>query len=183
MLPKLTTPRLGLRQATSADLDALWALWTDAQVRRFLWDNRIITRERAAAFLASCQVHVDRGLGLWMLRLNQEESIVGCAGLLPVGAAQQFAPDLAGLIEPIVALSPAYWRQGLAAEALRAVIGHGFATLRVPQVVAIVDEPNIASHRLMVRLGCEPAGEIPGPRYRLWIYRLTPHAFAAAQSA
>jgi len=29
-------------------LDAAHALWTEAEVRRYLWDDEIITRERAA---------------------------------------------------------------------------------------------------------------------------------------
>jgi [ribosomal protein S5]-alanine N-acetyltransferase len=182
MLPNLTTPRLVLRPAISADVDALWSLWTDQDVRRFLWDDRIITREHAATFLTGCQAHVDRGLGLWVVSMNDGDSTIGCAGLLPVGAAQQFAPDLAGSIEPIVALTPARWQSGLATEALRVVIAHGFATLRLPQLVAIVDQPNIASHRLMARLGGKPERRIPGPRDRLWIYRLTPPAFAYADA-
>jgi hypothetical protein len=32
----------------SEDLDALHALWTDPDVRRYLWDDIVISRERAA---------------------------------------------------------------------------------------------------------------------------------------
>ena len=41
-LPELRTPRLRLRPFAVDDVDALHAVWMDAGVRRFLWDD--ITR-------------------------------------------------------------------------------------------------------------------------------------------
>ena len=38
----LTTRRLELRPCAPADLDALHALFTDADVRRWLWDDEVI---------------------------------------------------------------------------------------------------------------------------------------------
>lgn len=57
-------------------------------------------------------------------------------------------------------------------EALRAVLGHAFATLRLPELVATVDVPNQASHRLVERLGLRRSGERRGPRYPMLLYTL-----------
>jgi len=46
-LPVLRTPRLVLVPFAPEDLDALHALWTDEHVRRYLWDDIVISRERA----------------------------------------------------------------------------------------------------------------------------------------
>jgi RimJ/RimL family protein N-acetyltransferase len=44
-LPVLRTQRLVLRPWTHEDVDALHALWTTPEVRRYLWDDVVITRD------------------------------------------------------------------------------------------------------------------------------------------
>ena len=54
-LPMLETSRLTLVPAREADhLDALWAHWGQGDVRRYLFDDEPVTRERAADALARC---------------------------------------------------------------------------------------------------------------------------------
>ena len=174
MLPELATRRLLLRPVGEADVDTLWALWAEPLVRRFLWDDVAIPRERAVETVADALALGARGLGLWMLRSRDETapSPIGCVGLLPVGAAATFDPRLAGAVEPLVALAPPVWRQGHATEALEALIRYAFGPLGLEALVAVVDVPNEASHRLVTRLGFSPVGESDGPRYRFRSYRL-----------
>ncbi len=179
MIPTLTTQRLALRPARTDHLDALHAIWADADVRRFLFDDEPITRERAQAVLADCLDAPD-GLGLWSVSPRDHESIIGCVGLLPAGAAAEYDASLAGAVEPLAALAPSAWGQGYATEALVAAVGYGFAALGLPAMAAVVDVPNAASHRLVERLGFAPTGECDGPAHRLRTYRLVPDAFAQA---
>ena len=67
MQPTLISSRLELRPVRQSDVDALWSLWTDPDVRRFLWDDREISRDEAAATLADCIALDERGLGLWVI--------------------------------------------------------------------------------------------------------------------
>ncbi len=48
----LNTGRMRLRPISSDDVDALHALWTDPDVRRYLWDDRIIPRETVEEIVA-----------------------------------------------------------------------------------------------------------------------------------
>lgn len=180
MLPDLSTPRLHLRPAVPEDLDALWAIWAEPEVRRFLFDDVPVPRERAEEVLSSCLSQVADGLGLWTIRLrNQEEEVIGCAGLTPVGVAAENAPRLAGKVEPVVALAPGCWHRGYATEALQAVIAYGFGPLGLRELVGVADIPNVASRLVLTRLGFEAVDETEGPRYRLRIYRLYRQAFEA----
>jgi RimJ/RimL family protein N-acetyltransferase len=176
MLPILTTPRLLLHAATEADLDRLWALLLDPQVRRYLCDDRELTRAEVAEMLAHSRTQWPAGMGMWML--CQEGQPVGCVGLHPVSALiADHVPPIAGEIEPTIALAPDRWGQGLAHEALEAAIAHGFDGLGLEHLVAVVDEPNQASHRLMARVGFVATGSASGRRYPLRIYRLLRPAF------
>ncbi|MFN2400403.1 MAG: GNAT family N-acetyltransferase [Gemmatimonadaceae bacterium] len=172
MLPELVTARLDLRPATEKDLDILWTLWTDPEVRRFLWDDVSISRERAAETLRQSLAQSAEGLGLWTVRTRNDGRFVGCAGLLPTGAAVQFQRSLAGTVEPLITLAPAAWHQGYTTEALERVITYAFTELALTHLVSVIDVPNEASHRVIKRLGFRMIGESAGPRYELTSYRL-----------
>jgi RimJ/RimL family protein N-acetyltransferase len=173
MQPTLRTARLTLLPAEDGDLDALWALWTDPDVRRYLFDDVALSRDQAADTLAGARALAPRGLGLWVVRAAAAPATVaGCAALLPVGAAAAFDPTLAGLVEPLVALHPACWGRGYATEALGALVGHAVGALRLPALAGVTDVPNDASDRMLRRAGFVPVGECDGPRHRLRTYRL-----------
>jgi ribosomal-protein-alanine N-acetyltransferase len=177
MQQHLTTERLALRPSTDTDLDDLWTLWKDRDVRRFLWDDREISRDEAAATLADCSALADRGLGLWIITPRYasnldaaQPKIMGCAGLLPVTVAAEYDPRITGLIEPLVALFPAVQRHGYAVEALAALRDHATRDLGHPRLAGVTDVPNAASDRMLRRAGFTVLGECDGPRYRLRTY-------------
>jgi RimJ/RimL family protein N-acetyltransferase len=144
MIPILRTERLTLSPATAGDLDALLALWTDPDVRRYLWDDRVVSRDEAAEVLDDCIAISEDGLGLWIVRAGDEDAVAGCVGLRPT-------PEPG--VEPLAAFHPRYWGRGYATEALRALLDYAFGTLGFRWLTAIVDEPNEASARLVERLG------------------------------
>jgi RimJ/RimL family protein N-acetyltransferase len=172
-LPVLETPRLSLRPATLDDAEALHALRTIPEVRCFLFEDVAPSRQVAGALLDGALSHAADGFGLWVVTRTGRQDIIGAAGLLPVGAAAEFHSAARGKVEPLVALAPAVWKRGYAAEALGALIAYGFGTLRLPELIAFVDAPNTASRRLMQRLGFAAAGEANGPRFPLRVWRLT----------
>ena len=177
MQQRLTTERLALRPCTDSDLDELWTLWKDRDVRRFLWDDREISRDEAASTLADCIALAERGLGLWVITPRfasnldpTQPSIMGCAGLLPVTVAAEYDPRIAGLVEPLVALFPAVQRHGYAAEVLVALRDHALRDLGLSRLAGVTDVPNAASDRMLRRAGFTVLGECDGPRYRLRTY-------------
>ena len=177
MLPPLSTPRLSLEPAADTDLDVLWAIWRDPDVRRYLFDDEPVTRERAAGIVADCLAQRGDGLGLWLLRERTAPEVLGCVGLLRVTTSARYDPRLTGAIEPLAVLTPHVWHRGYAREALDAVLAYGFGALGLSEIAAVNDAPNAASDRLVRRLGFRLAGECDGPRYRMRTYWLTARAF------
>jgi ribosomal-protein-alanine N-acetyltransferase len=143
--PVLATPRLRLRPATAGDLVALHSLFTDARVRRWLFDDRIVSETEAREIIdASTASFAGRGFGQWVLTEREGAPLFGCAGLFSADGVE---------IEILYAVHPARWGGGFATEAARAVLGHGFDALALPQIAARADTPNRESIRLMERLG------------------------------
>jgi ribosomal-protein-alanine N-acetyltransferase len=149
---ELRTARLELRPIAPADRAALHRLWTDPEVRRFLWDDRVIDLatvdeviEKSAASFAL------EGFGLFALR--------DPGGAEPFGAVGIYRLQPRGEPELLYSLAPARWGRGLASEASRAVIADAFERLGFARVLARTDPPNRASLEVMKRLGMEYAGE------------------------
>lgn len=141
----LTTARTRMRPVTPADVDGMHALWTDPAVRKFLWDDQIIDRERAAqAVDISCRDFAAHGFGLWLIQDKQSGEPIGFCGLR---ASEHGVPEL------LYGLWPRWWGRGLATEAARAVLDYAFAQLGHTSIEAATDVPNLASVRVMTRLG------------------------------
>jgi len=146
VLPELVTPRLRLRPLTLDDVDRLHALWTDPGVRRYLWDDLVISRDRALETVeASIHSAESVGAGMWTLWPRQEDVLVGFCGLRRAGPEP--------IIELLYGLAPQFWGRGLATEASQAVLAYAFQFHLTDVVYACTDAPNTASIRVMERLG------------------------------
>lgn len=155
----------------SGDLDHLTQLLHDRRVRRFLCDDTQLPRETIAEMLARSAKLDFQGLGLWVIE-DDQGAFAGIAVLEPVSAELAIAPQMAGGVEPVVAVLPIYWGQGFAQAALRALIGHARDGLHFKRLVGAVDQPNDRSHRMMLRCGFKVMGEAPGPAHPLILYEL-----------
>ena len=120
------------------------ALWVDPDVRRYLWDDVIITRERAAEAVAASVSDFERhGYGLWSVRVKTSGALGGFCGL----RSSDGAPEL------LYGFLREYWGHGYATEAAAAVLDHAFRSAGTTAVDAATDAPNAASIRVLERLG------------------------------
>ena len=149
----LRTQRLQLRPFRSEDEEALYRLWNDPQVRRYLWDDQPVAREVVREQIALTQQDFrEQGFGLFGLFLTEQpEALIGFCGLRRIDGSQD--------VEVLYGLLPGFWKQGLATEAAQAVLHFGFEQVGLEQIFAGADFDNAASLRCMQRLGMSDAGE------------------------
>jgi [ribosomal protein S5]-alanine N-acetyltransferase len=149
---RIATSRLTLRPCGPADVDALHALWTDAAVRRWLWDDAVIDRATAAAVVAASEASfAENGYGQWCVEVRDAPGPIGFAGLRAVEDESD--------VEVLYGLLPSQWARGFASEAARAVLAHGFESVGLARIVGRTDTPNQASARVLERLGMSFEGE------------------------
>jgi ribosomal-protein-alanine N-acetyltransferase len=165
---ELRTARLLLRPLHPENEEALFRLWNDPQVRRYLWDDQPVAREVVREQITlSQQDFRERGFGLFALFLAEHpEELIGFCGLRRIDGGEE--------IEVLYGLLPGFWKRGLATEAAQAVLRLGFERLGLEEILAGADLDNAASLRCMLRLGMSDAGErrvgpqqLPARYYRL----------------
>jgi RimJ/RimL family protein N-acetyltransferase len=139
---ELTTERLVLRRLTRDDLDELARISANPETRHFMWSGTL-SRERTAHNIREWTREYERGLGLLAVVYRPEGRLIGQCGLEEEG----------DLFELGYMLDGGYWGKGLATEAARAVLEHGFGTLELPRIWATAMAENAASRRVMEKLG------------------------------
>lgn len=143
---QLETARLSMRPFTLSDIDDLHRLWIDPQVRKYLWDDEVISREVAEEVVRSSLASFERhGFGLWSVFFKGEEPLIGFCGFRHFYDPPQ--------VEILYTIAPRHWGAGLATEAARAMLRFGFEENRFERIYAGADPPNSASFRVMENCG------------------------------
>jgi [ribosomal protein S5]-alanine N-acetyltransferase len=143
----LNTGRLKLRPIATDDVDALHTLWTDPDVRRYLWDDQIIPRATVEAIVAQSIASFEtEGFGFFALEMaGQSGELIGFCGHRRTDDQSQ--------IELLYGIHPRFWGAGLVAEAARQVLQFGFEECDFEEVIAATDTPNQQSVRVLQKLG------------------------------
>jgi RimJ/RimL family protein N-acetyltransferase len=143
----LETLRLRLRPFGPADFAPLWAIWSEPAVREHL----ITTPEAISDFermFTDMSVHSAAG-SLWVVT-DRGGRVLGRAGFYRY--ADQ-APEFA------ILLTQTSWGAGLATEAARACLRHGFSECHWSEVVAVTRPANSRVLRVLAKLGFAPRSE------------------------
>ncbi len=165
----LTTRRLVLRQVTAADASALYALYGDWEVAR--WLSRLpwpFTRAAARTMVAEADAALRRGSGYFLAMLERDTgACVGVVSLrIPAREPQPWTDD-AGLGILGYAVAHDSWGQGFAGEAAACLTAFAFTELGLARLRATPLRGNTASRRILERLGFTVAevGVEETPRY------------------
>jgi RimJ/RimL family protein N-acetyltransferase/predicted kinase len=182
-VPTLETPRLLLRAWLDADLAPFAALNADPAVMEHF--ERPLGEPESDALAGRIRRELARrGAGLWAVERHDVDSpcFVGFCGLSVPTFEAPFLPA----VEVGWRLARSAWGRGLATEAARTVIAHGFA-IGLPEIVSFTSPHNTRSLRVMEKLGMtrDPDGDFEHPRVSVG-HLLRPHVLyrlAAARVA
>jgi ribosomal-protein-alanine N-acetyltransferase len=141
----LTTDRLGFSYWHEDDLALAMTLWGDPRVSAFIGGP--FTEEEVSTRLArEIEMLLARKVQYWPVFLLQDGELAGCAGLRPYRNDEH-------VLELGFHFRPQYWGQGIAQEAARAMIAFAFEILDLKALFAGHHPENIASERLLRKLG------------------------------
>jgi RimJ/RimL family protein N-acetyltransferase len=148
------TERLRVRPWTEDDAEAALAIYSHPEVSRYLGRNAkpIASLDEQLArirFWRERDKDLRKDLGFWAME-DRDIGPVGSVVLRPLPNDTK--------VEVGWHLGFDHWGKGYATEAGRGAIEHGFSTVGLTEIYAIVQPENTRSVRVTERLGMEPLG-------------------------
>jgi len=144
----LETQRLLLRHLTLDDLDELYALYSDPEIREYFPDGVLSLEETREELEWHMHGHPDNNkLGLWATIHKETGKFIGRCGLLPWEIEGRLEVEIAYLLDKN------FWHQGLATEAASGILRYAFQTLNLSRLICLIDPENVPSQKVAERIG------------------------------
>jgi ribosomal-protein-alanine N-acetyltransferase len=160
-----TTPRITIREYLPGELETYLKHFTDEKVALYIpkrsRDERIVIFNNALKNYRETKFH-----GMWgMFNSINDEFIGGCL-LRPYD-------NEPNVLEIGYSLEHKYWGQGIATEMVKALVQYGFNNADVKAIVACAVVANIASQRVLEKVGFTRAENIVKNGEELTFFRLS----------
>ena len=142
----LETERLRLREFVADDVDALFAVLSDAETMRYY--PAPLDRAGVAEWIErNRRRYADAGHGLWAMVLKSSSEVVGDCGLT------RQTVDGVDEIEIGYHVRRDLWGRGYAPEAAGACRDYGFARLGADRLISLIRPENQSSRRVAEKIG------------------------------
>ncbi len=153
-MPRIETDRLVLREPSEADLPVMPGVFHDREIYEYTRNIPYpYTPEDARACLRRYHALARDGAAVTLFaELRERGELIGLVTL----ALASGRPEA----ELGYALGRRWWGRGLATEASRAMLGHGFGALGLEEINAHAMLRNPASSRVLAKLGMRSVGVI-----------------------
>jgi RimJ/RimL family protein N-acetyltransferase len=159
------TARLAAERLTPDHLAELIQFHRDPDVMAELGGLR--DEEETSRYLTRNLDHWrDHGFGVWALREPSDSRFVGRAIL------RRLAFEDADEIEIGYALYPEFWGRGLATEVAETCLSLGWKELDAPSLVGVTTANNLASQRVLLKVGMRYEREVVEEGTRYFLYRV-----------
>jgi ribosomal-protein-alanine N-acetyltransferase len=169
----LETNRLTLRPLKEDDLENVITLNSDPEVVKYITGGMPMSREHTQTRFNFYLDHQKKhNFAIWAVINKEDSAFIGLCGL-------QFLEDSPN-IEVGYRLAKEFWGKGLATEAARACIIYGFNTLKLKEIVAVIDPENTASHQVIKKIGLKYKKMAYFYNKDLSFYKITVEEFLAS---
>lgn len=144
----LTTENFIIRELTNEDIDSLYLIRNDPEIRQYLNDLEYainVEKDKLKAYIKN--VYDYYGFGLWGVFLKSNGCLIGQCGIELKMLNGETVYELGYLLDK------AYHGQGYAFEFVTAVINYCFRKLGINKITAVIAEDNEKSIHLAEKVG------------------------------
>jgi RimJ/RimL family protein N-acetyltransferase len=151
---ELRTERLILRAWTLPDRESFADLNADPRVMKHFPET--LSREESDAMADRMEAHLTHyGFGFWAVEVPGTAPFIGFIGLVVPRFDAHFTP----CVEVGWRLGAQFWNLGYATEGAHAALRFGFESLRLAEIVSMTVPGNLASRRVMEKIGMVRSAE------------------------
>lgn len=170
--PFLTTERLLITAMTLDHWEEYAAAWADPKLTEFIGGEPRNRNTSWGKFVQGIGLWSLFGYGYWSFIDRESGKFLGNGGLAQF---ERGISGLQGFPEAGWVFIPDAWGQGLATEAMAAILAWSGRELQAPEVRCIIDPGNIASEGVATKLGFVKIGEADDPIGRNNLFSRKPH--------
>ena len=151
-LPTIETERLLLRKITLSDASDMFEYASNPEVSQYtMWSTHTSIEDTKYFLQSLTKMYKRRELVDWGIVHKAEKKFIGTCGFVEWSMTHSRA-------EIGYALSRRYWGEGYMSEAVNAVIEFGFREMSLNRIMARCEVNNIASARVMEKVGMQMEG-------------------------
>jgi ribosomal-protein-alanine N-acetyltransferase len=143
---EIETLRLRLRHFTPDDADDLYHIYSYPELFKYMSNEKKLSWEQTVGVINSLTENWQQHqVGVWAVVYKKDRKLIGHCGFKFLENTQE--------IQIGYLLLPSYWGMGLGTEAASAALKYGFEVAKLERVVAVAKPENIASRRVMEKVG------------------------------
>lgn len=152
--PVLETERLILRKIRPEDKNGIFDIYSNSEAMRYFGKKPYTSLTEAEVMIEKIIKAFQNKEGIrWGITFKPSDKLIGSGGLwrlLKDHLRAEIGYDL----------NPAYWKKGIMSEALESMIEFGFKKMNLHSIEANIDPANIASEKLLKKVGFKKEGHI-----------------------
>jgi RimJ/RimL family protein N-acetyltransferase len=145
------TERFILREILPSDVEGLFELDADPEVHRYLGNKPVTNKDQIVEVIQFIrQQYLDYGIGRWAIIDKRTNEFIGWTGLKYV---TNLTNNHINYYDLGYRLLKKYWGKGIATETAIASLNYAFDKLNTTSIYAMVDGKNIASNKVLNKIG------------------------------
>lgn len=157
--PEIETNRLRLREITIEDASSILGYLSDEDVMKYYGLAPFQSINDALDEIAWYQSMFNNETGIrWGITLKEQGMVIGSCGFHNM-VSQHSRTDI-GFV-----LSKDYWGNGIAFEAVEAILRYGYEQMNFQRIQALIEPANVPSQKLVEKLGFVREGLLRNYKY------------------
>nr|WP_294938859.1 GNAT family N-acetyltransferase [uncultured Flavobacterium sp.] len=147
----IETERLLLRELLLSDTEAMFAMDSNPNVHKYLWNKPVETIDESRELIEHVRKqYTDNNIGRFAVILKETNEFIGWAGLK---FNDKELNNRINFYDIGYRLDEQFWGKGYASEASYAWLEYGFNTMKIPKMDAAAQSENVASNRILQKIG------------------------------
>ncbi len=152
--PVLETHRLILRAISLKDVNEIFEIYSSEKAMKYFGKHPYKKIDEAEERIQSAITAFQKKEGLrWAITVKGSDKLTGTAGVWRL-VKDHFRGEIG------YELSPDHWQKGIMSEALNEILNFAFNKMNLHTIEANIDPENIASEKLLAKLGFEKEGHL-----------------------
>ena len=150
----IETERLLLRDVRDCDLEGMFELDSNPEVHKYLGNKPIHSKTDAQGYIDSIKSqYIERGIGRFAVIEKSTRDFIGWSGLKFNTGEKETLVEKHDFYDIGYRIIPRYWNKGYASESAITILHYGFKNLNIETIVGASEIENIASNKVLQKIG------------------------------